>query len=255
LNLLPPGAIRDAEPAIMIQGVLALHSPAERHVNPVALACALQAACERLGVAFRHAEVHSLRPKGGRIAAIITSHGEIACGQVVAASGVWTAALLAPLGLEIPISPVKGQLFHLHPEPLPLNHTIYSHGLYLVPRRVPPGCGELVVGASEEPKAGFDTATTESAIAGLRSGAEVLIPSLSSAPLVAAKAGLRPVTPDRVPLIGRHPNYGNLAIAAGHGRNGILMAPITADFVADLLLNDVPPPALVAPDRFSRKTA
>jgi glycine/D-amino acid oxidase-like deaminating enzyme len=84
----------------------------------------------------------------------------------------------------------------------------------------------------------------------LLAGAEALVPALRDAARVETRVGLRPVTPDKLPLIGPAPGYANLILATGHGRNGILMTPITADLTAEYALRRIAPPALVAPDRF-----
>lgn len=251
LRLVEPMELRRLEPGIAPHVTLAAHSPNERHITPPDLLIALQAACRALGVTMLSEEVSGFDVQGDSIRAIRTSSGVHSCDRVLVAGGVWSRALLEPLGLTVPIAPVKGQLMHLRPAVPPLRHTLFGHDLYLVPR---PN-GDLIVGATEEPEKGFDIQPTEPEIAGLLANAEALVPALRDAARVETRVGLRPVTPDKLPLIGPTPGYANLILATGHGRNGILMTPITADIAADYALRGIVPPALVAPDRFGGKAA
>jgi len=244
--LIDPAELRRMEPEIGVPVVLASHSPAEQHVTPPDLLATLKTACNAMGVEILTGEILGFATHNGHIQGICTDNGMISCDRVIVAGGVWSRELLEPLGILIPIMPVKGQVVHLHPAKPPLRHTLFGHGLYLVPR---PN-GDLLVGATEEPEKGFDAQPTEPEIAGLISGATILVPTLRGAVRAHTRVGLRPVTPDKLPLIGMAPGYDNLILAAGHGRNGILMTPITADIVADFALKGIPPPSLVSPDRF-----
>jgi len=246
LCLIEPAELREMEPEIGIPVTLATLSPSEQHVTPSDLLATLKAACLAMGIEVRSADVLGFEAQNRDIIGIHTDTGFMQTERVVLSSGVWSRALLEPLGLTLPISPVKGQVVHPHPSAPPLRHTIFGHGLYLVPR---PG-GDLLIGATEEPERGFDVQSTEPEIAGLVAGAENLIPKLHGAPRVDARAGLRAATPDKLPLIGPAPGYDNLILAAGHGRNGILMTPITADIVGDMAIKGIPPPELVSLERF-----
>ena len=247
LHVVQPNALRTLEPSLRGQVELAIHSPLERHVVPTQLIAALEAACKRLRVQRIAAGVSQFTASGGRITGITTTSGTLTCDQVIVTAGAWSPHLIEPLGLHLPIAPVKGQLLHVHPAIPVLRHTVFTEGLYLVPR----ASGDLVIGATEEPECGFDTEVTKAAIDGLVANAAKLIPRLAHAPRVESHAGLRPVTPDKLPCIGRIPHVENLIVAAGHGRNGILMTPITAQIVADLAIRGIGPPALVSPERFA----
>ena len=246
LYLIDPDELRRREPSVGVSSLLAAHSPSEQHVTPTDLLAALRAACAALGVKIRSGEVLGFEGQDGHIEAIRTATDIVSCNRAVVACGVWSRALLEPLGLALPISPVKGQVVHLHPSTPPLRHTLFGNGLYLVPR----SNGDLLIGATEEPEKGFDVQPTEPEIAGLIAGAEELVPALGGAARADVRVGLRPVTPDKLPLIGPAPGYDNLILAAGHGRNGILMTPITADVISDFVMKGIPPPALVSPSRF-----
>ena len=166
--------------------------------------------------------------------------------DAVLAAGAWTPALGKWLGFDIPVTPLRGQILALGPQsPAPFSHTIYTHGPYLVPR----ADGRIVAGATEE-WAGFAVATDDAAITGLRAEASALVPVLADWPLHSAWAGLRPVSADGLPLLGRVPGWDNVHVATGHGRNGILLTPITGALMADHLLHDASLPGAFDPARF-----
>ncbi|MGO8672404.1 MAG: glycine oxidase ThiO [Capsulimonadaceae bacterium] len=258
--------MRDMEPEIGAQLLVGVLSPAEKHIPPYLLTHALRAACELLGVRLlSRTEVTDLRQRGTGWEMMIPGGG-IVSEVLIAAAGVWTRELLGRLELDVPVTPLKGQILSVCFSPnevtevshrkssfrpwsdavQPFTHTIYAHGTYLVPRP----SREIVIGATEEPEAGFDTGSTSEAIASLRMRANRLVPALADASLTEATAGLRPASPDRLPIIGKIPGYSNGFVASGHGRNGILLAPFTSDLISDMVLYDAPPPASVDPARF-----
>jgi glycine oxidase len=146
----------------------------------------------------------------------------------------------------VPVRPVKGQVVRLRGE-LPARRMIRTEHVYVVPRQN----GEVVIGATVEER-GFDVTVTAGAVHELlREGYRVL-PELAELELVDASAGLRPGSPDNGPLIGEWED--GVLVATGHFRNGILLAPITAETIAALLAGDPPPPeaAPFAPERFAR---
>jgi len=172
--------------------------------------------------------------------AVTLANGEtVAAGRVVVTAGAWS-------GLAgVPVRPVKGQVVRLRGE-LPAERMIRTEHVYVVPRRN----GEVVVGATVEER-GFDTTVTAGAVHELlREGYRVL-PELAELELVDVTAGLRPGSPDNGPLLGEW--EGGLLVATGHYRNGILLAPITAETVAALLVGDAPPPESLpfTPERFA----
>jgi glycine oxidase len=172
---------------------------------------------------------------------VMTSTGErIQAGRVVVCAGAWSGIA------GVPVRPVKGQVVRLRGE-LPTQRMIRTEHVYVVPRQN----GEVVVGATVEER-GFDVTVTAGAVHELlREGYRVL-PELAELELVDVSAGLRPGSPDNGPLIGEW--EGGVLVATGHFRNGILLAPITAETIAALLAGDAPPPeaAPFAPERFAR---
>jgi glycine oxidase len=161
----------------------------------------------------------------------VESLTSIDADTVVVAAGCGTAALTG-----LPIRPVKGQVLRLRGEPGRLRHVIHAPGVYLVPRRD----GEIIVGATQEERA--DRTITAGAVLDLLSAAVDLVPGLAGYELVETIAGHRPGTPDNAPLLGHLDD--RTVVAAGHFRNGVLLTPITADLIADLVRTGVTDPLL-----------
>jgi glycine/D-amino acid oxidase-like deaminating enzyme len=130
---------------------------------------------------------------------------------------------------------VRGQLIALDGEPPLFRSVIYCGGTYLVPRL----SGEVIVGSTSE-HVGFRKAVTAEGIAGLLRGAMGVVPGLAGRAILRTWACLRPGTPDELPILGRAPGLDHVFLATGHYRNGILLAPITADLMADVI-QDKPP--------------
>ena len=153
-----------------------------------------------------------------------------------------------PAGARIPLRPVKGQILRLRDAQGPglLERIVRFEGGYLVPR----GDGRYVLGATMEER-GFDTTVTAGALYELLRDAGEVVPGVHELVVEEAAAGLRPATPDNAPVLGAAEEVDGLVWATGHHRNGILLAPVTADVVADVLDGTAPPPAF-APDRFAR---
>ncbi|MGQ0465417.1 MAG: glycine oxidase ThiO [Sporichthyaceae bacterium] len=226
----------------------------DHSVDPRRLLAALAAACRAQGVEFVAAPVRGLAVAGDRAEGVVLGDGTaVAAGQVVLAAGAWSGRLDGlPTGALAELRPVKGQLLRLHVPPALrplLTHTVRGlvHGtsIYLVPRED----GELVVGATMEDK-GFDTSVTAGAVHDLLRDAYELLPALHEVTLVETCAGLRPATPDHGPLLGRA-HLDNLVVATGHFRNGILLAPLTADAICDVLRGGALP-AVATPFRAER---
>jgi glycine oxidase len=126
---------------------------------------------------------------------------------------------------------VRGQILSLEPPVPALRSLVTGAGVYLVPRRD----GSIVVGATEE-RVGFDCRVTAEGLAQLLSAAPRLVPALAAASFAGAWAGLRPASPDGLPLVGPVPGFEGLLLAAGHHRNGVLLAPLTARLVTGCVL-------------------
>lgn len=224
---LEPGLAR-----VVAGGVLAPHEAA---ADPRALVAALAAAFEGAGGRIEIGEVSEARVEGGRLVGVRTSAGTDLRGErVVVAAGSWSAADWLPPEARPPVRPVKGQILTLAgPAAEPVcERIVVTERVYVVPR----GDGRLILGATVEEQ-GFDTRVTAGGVHELlREGYRVL-PEIAELELVEAIAGLRPTTPDNLPLIGSGAIDG-LVLATGHFRNGILLAPITAERIVSLLAGD-----------------
>ena len=257
---------RAAEPMLdpAVRG--GLLAPDDGSVDPRLLAAALLSAGQQAGVRLVRepaAEILTAPAAGGSPAAAGAVTGaRLADGSVLSAARVvlaagWQSAALAGLGRALPLRPVKGQILRLrpgrHPAGLPpslLSRTVRGlvrgSSVYLVPR----ADGELVVGATQE-ELGPDTTVTAGGVWELLRDARLLIPGITEFELAQAQAGLRPGTPDNAPAIGPGAQPG-LVLATGHFRSGVLLAPVTADMVADYLVSGQLPElaAPFAPERF-----
>jgi glycine oxidase len=242
---------RKLEPALApsVRGALWLAD--DHQVDNRMLMEALGQAAARAGVAFVAASVEQVGPTS-----IVTADGtQLAADAVVVATGAWVPPVMAgehPGAL--PVRPVKGQILRVQAtaDAVMPTRTVWGFDVYVVPR----AHGEIVIGATVEER-GFDTSVTVGAVHELLRDAWRLVPGLSEARFVEATAGLRPGTPDNLPIIGRIGAAGPV-VALGHHRHGILLAPVTADLVVGLLDGTLAPAdqSLVAPfasDRFARE--
>ncbi len=207
----------------------ALFAPHDGHIDNVALGDALVRDGVRRGAMLEFAAAHSLCVANGRVTGVTTTAGERRAPIVVLAAGAWSSAL-AGLPRPLPVEPVRGQMLRTAwPEEVP-ERVLFGPDGYVVPRR-----GSAIIGSTME-HAGFDTRTTEAGLASIRSAAAALVPAFADLPVAESWTGLRPVTPDGRPIIGRDPELEGLVYATGHGRNGILLGPLTGDLVADLVV-------------------
>lgn len=249
LEWLDGPAVRNLEPGVSHSVQAALLSSQEKHVTPRRLLQTLTQACLRRRVSLlTETTATGLVSSGERVQAVQTTAGIVPCSQLLMTGGAWSGQAKGLLGISFPVTPVRGQMLSLTPTPsAPFRHTIYGHRRYLVPR----AGNQVVVGATEE-RVGFDTGTTASSIASLLSAASSLVPALADAALESVWTGLRPVSADGLPLLGRVSPWQNVQVASGHGRNGILLTPITSELMAEALLNDAPPPSAFTPARFTK---
>lgn len=164
-----------------------------------------------------------------------TTQGIFHSAKFVNCTGAWaTHSTLAP---SAAIAPRKGQMLAIAiPPTLSLPLVVRTHGMYIVPRTTGPNAGRAIIGATIE-DAGFDKIVHLGDIAHLRSLAAALLPALADAPQIEVWAGLRPSTPDELPFLGPSPDHRNQFLAAGHYRNGILLAPATAHVMAQMIAN------------------
>jgi glycine oxidase len=236
-------------PGLSPRVAAAVLSPREGHVRSPLLVRAFAGAAARLGARIETgAPVCGLLRRGARVVGVETPEGPRAAGAVVLCTGSWTRLATRWLGpdRELPVSPVRGQIVSLDAPSPPFGPILWREGgVYLVPKLD----GSVVAGATQE-RVGFDCRVTASGVAGLLAGAAELLPSLAEASFRGAWAGLRPETPDGLPLVGPVPDAEGLFVAAGHHRNGVLLSPVTAELVADGLLGKGWSEPALLPERF-----
>ena len=245
-----PSAARRLEPALAPTVRLALDVPGDHSADPRAVVLALAEAARRAGVTLRTAAVAERLGLGrdGSVAGVALAGGEIVrAARVVVAAGAWSGAIG---GLpRIPLRPVKGQIMRLR-DPAGaglVERIVRFEGGYLVPR----GDGRYVLGATMEER-GFDTTVTAGGLYELLRDAGELVPGAHEMVIEEMSAGLRPATPDNAPVLGPAEELVGLHWATGHHRNGILLAPVSADIVVDGLTKaDAAAPPAFAAARFA----
>jgi glycine oxidase len=192
------------------------------------LATALARAAERHGTTFRRVAVRRITA-GASSVTVTTAEGDLNADAVVIAAGAWGNAIE---GVRMPpLRPVRGQLLHLGWQRNPLSTILWGPRCYIVPRTD----GTLLVGATVE-EVGFDERTTARGVRELLGAACELLPAAKDATFLEARAGLRPATPDELPVLGSDPGAPNIIHASGHYRNGVLLAPVTAKVIGDLVI-------------------
>jgi glycine oxidase len=242
--------VTQLEPALSESVIGALYSPHDGHVNPGRLTAALATAAARNGARIIEGEqVTSFVIDRSRVVAVRAKAETVSADHFILAGGSWVSALCESAGLTVPITPVRGQMLAVRATPAPIRRIVYSHAGYLVPKPD----GSIWVGATEEPDAGFEAGVTVEGLRFLLSAAGRLVPALDAAAYLRSWAGLRPLAPDRLPVLGTAPGFDNLHLAAGHFRNGILLSLVTGKLMAQLILTGCQPEELSAfsPSRFA----
>lgn len=230
-----PGAARALEPGLSPRIAGAISTPGDGHVDPFAVVAALERALVADGgEVLAGFEVAGLVDDGTRVTGVRNDAGvELRGRTVVMAAGAWTGApALRSLPGAPEVRPVKGQLLELRARggrALPLRRVVRTPRCYLVPR----SDGRVVVGATTEEQ-GFDLTVTADGVFRLLEAAIEVLPDIAELELVRTRVGLRPGTPDGRPVIAAAGREG-LVWATGHGRNGVLLAPLTAERVLGLV--------------------
>jgi glycine oxidase len=235
------------EPAVTESAARAIFLPEERQVENRRLMDALEVAMKRAGVELiEGAEIAALTMEHGKVDGVLSGGRRISAGAVVVAAGAWSTSLLAPLGLNVEVIPARGQMIAVRGAARPISRVLHSSKVYVVPRRD----GRILIGATVE-YAGFRKAVTVDAINRLLSAAVELAPWLAGLEIVETWSGLRPDTSDHLPILGPS-GVDNLLLATGHFRNGILLAPMTAELIAKYVVSGRIPDELepFGPERF-----
>lgn len=231
------------EPALS-HALGAVHNPLDGCVDNVALMDAiLEAARNSTRITLRTGRVKGVEAARDSVTVKLSDGISVGGSKFVVAAGAWSGRI-GGASLAASVSPAKGQLLEYHGRSL--GHVTYGPRGYLVPR------GTATIAGSTMERTGFDATTSAEGIEKIRGAAAEILPTLNRSPHTSAWAGLRPVTPDMQPVIGSDPGEPSIIYACGHGRNGILMAPLTGDLVADLVTASPLPYDLAQfrPDRF-----
>jgi glycine oxidase len=253
---LRPSEAREREPALAPTIRLALEVPEDHSIDPRAVLPALRRACAAAGVVV-HEHAHVARVEledGGEHATGVKLKGgeNVSAGTVVLAAGPWSEGVEGlPARARVPVRPVKGQLLRLCDPAGPglLRRVVRFAGGYVVPREN----GRYVVGATVEER-GFELTATAGGVYEMLRAAYELVPGVSELEIEELSVGLRPGTPDNAPVIGPAGSVANVVWATGHYRNGILLAPLTAELVVDQLAGERtldPILSTCAPGRFA----
>ncbi len=225
----------------------ALWAPHEGALEPERLVAALREDARRLGAMLEQDAATAIESRGDRVTAVTGRRGRYAASDVIIAAGAWSSAIAgAPRPLAV--APVRGQMASFPWPPGARRAIVYGRGGYLVAR------GDEAIAGSTMEYAGFDPHITPAGVARVFASAAALCPALSGAEARRTWAGLRPMTPDGLPIIGAEPRLQGLWYATGHGRNGILLAGLTGLLMRQLLEGETPDEDLepFAPDRFWR---
>ncbi len=223
----------------------ALHYPNEVQVDARRYTLALARAAQAAGAHLREGTpATAILQAGGRVTGVATGRERLEADAVVVASGS-DGALLRPLGIDLPLVPIKGEMVRLLPAGPLAGPIVFAPGGYIVPK----ADGTVLVGATQLPGR-HDLGVEAGAVATLLGFAQRLVPQLAAARFVDAWAGLRPGLPDRLPAVGPLPPLPGLWAAVGHHRNGILLAGWTGERLAEALLDGRPLPAAVLPSRY-----
>jgi len=202
----------------------------EGHITPPRFVRALARAAASRGADIREgAPATGFDVAGGMVRRVMSPAGPFEADWVVIAAGPWSKAVAASAGASVEVRPQRGQLAALNAGTTVLNRTIFWSSGYLVPKPD----GSIIVGGTEE-DSGFDDRPTAAGVAALLQLASRLVPDLGSAVVERVWAGLRPITADGTPIV-RVVGPANLIAAAGHGRKGILLAPLAAETVSALI--------------------
>ncbi len=239
--------LRGMEPGLSPDITAALFVRGDHWVNNQRLVMAYAAAAAGRGVLIRTGtEVTRLLADGGRVIGVAAAGERVAAERVLLAAGAWSASLAASLGLDLPVTPVRGQMMAVSNVPPLLRHVVHGHQGYLTPRP----SGELLIGATVE-HMGFERAMTPEGLAHLVNGAIAVLPALRGRPVTRTWCGFRPGTPDDMPVLGPWPGLEGLYVATGHYRNGILLAPATAALMTEAILGGGVPDLITPflPDR------
>lgn len=251
---------RKLEPMVNERVRWALKFPDDHQVNNRQLIIALQSAARNVGVEFQsqtEARQLLIEDEAGKrkIVGVSTSRGEVRSPKVIVAAGSWSSLLKVDTETPFPhfeVTPVRGQMVAVEMTAKAVNHVIYSRRGYLIPR-----LGAFLIAGSTTENVGFDKRATAGGVWSIVERASEILPCFGNLAITEIWAGLRPGSPDGLPILGVDPQISGLIYATGHYRNGILLTPITAQAISELVLKGESKPRLApfSVARFARPAA
>lgn len=232
VNWLDPSEVLYREPSINPEVLAGVYSPHEGCVRGQSYVDSLAHSARLMGAdIYEGEEVLSLETDGTRVTGVSTPQGTYPAGHTVLAAGPWTGIATGWLGNRIPVRPVKGQRVLLRKEGLLPKSTIHT----IVPQKN----GDILVGATRE-EGKFDQKVTADGIAHMLKLAKDIIPDLKDAEFISATAGVRPASPDGVPILGPLPGWSGVSVASGHDHVGVMLSPATGHLMADFIVGGDP---------------
>jgi glycine oxidase len=228
--------VRYLEPSVSSAASGGLFYPSDWQIENRKLLAALKKFAESNGIRIvENTEVSELMTDGRRIVGARTAAGEMKAHVTVLATGAWTSLIkIGDAFLPVSVQPIRGQMISFSTGKRLVRRVVYSHRGYIVPR----ADGRVLVGATVE-DVGFAKSTTAEGVASLKDAAEEIAPCLQDFEITERWAGLRPFVADGLPVLGEIPAFENIFIATAHYRNGILLAPKTAQLIAERIVDGV----------------
>jgi glycine oxidase len=230
LDWLSGAEARNLEPALPDLVVGAVYGPHEAQLDAMRLVRAYRVAAERRGATSERAVAQRLLKSGNAVTGVQTSAESRPTGNVVLAMGAWAAEAGKWLGVEIPVEPERGQIVVASDVACQPQHILFIEQMYLAPK----GRTRVIVGAARD-RAGYDGRATLSGVSELLARSFTLMPQMSHATWGGVRSGLRPRTPDGIPIIGPVPGLSGVSLATGHGSNGLLFSALTGQSIASHL--------------------
>lgn len=230
-HLIAADGLRELDAAIGPGFAGAAYVPGDGHVNPFLLTHAYAAGARRLGAEIRlHVEAIRLEVADDAVTGVLTQTGQIRARRVIVAAGAWSSLLLAPLGIEIPVRPGRGQMLVTEPLP-PVTARVIRTPQMGIRQDVH---GHVLIGSAVE-DVGYNREVTLPVLSTFCRLATAIVPALKDARIIRTWAGLRPMTPDSLPIIDTVPGIDGLVLATGHSRTGITYAAVSAWLLTELI--------------------
>lgn len=232
-----PKETRKREPMLTRNILGGVYFPGDNQVNPMFLAEALKCSAIKIGARLLpETKVTDIHCRGDFIVEVMTSNGSIPCGALVNAAGAWSAQIAKMVGIELPVYPVRGQMLCTETLKETLNCNLSTPDCYILQK----AHGEIIIGSTTE-NCDFDVRVKHEDLCRLAAGALRAIPKLHHANLKRTWAGLRPGTPDELPILGPVPGVRNYFNATGGFRTGVVAAPLTGEIVAAQVVEEDSP--------------